>query len=67
LLIYYLEKRATSTAKYYVALLDKLNEQLVSKHQGNLSKGILFLRENAAAPHKAAIQHQKLADFTLKF
>jgi hypothetical protein len=27
-----------------------------------LSKGILFLQDNAA-PHKAAITHQKLADF----
>jgi hypothetical protein len=28
----YLEKGATSTAKYYVALLDKLKQQLVCKH-----------------------------------
>jgi hypothetical protein len=67
LLIDYLEKRATITAKYYVALLDKLNKTLVSKHQGKLSKGILFLQENVAAPHKAAIEELKLADFTLKF
>jgi hypothetical protein len=61
LLVDYLEKFATITTKYYVALLDKLKQQLVSKHQGNLSKGILFLQDNAA-PHKVAITHQKLAD-----
>jgi hypothetical protein len=57
LLVDYLEKCASITAKYYSALLDKLKQQLVSK----LSKGILFLKDNAA-PHKVAITHQKLAD-----
>jgi hypothetical protein len=56
----YLENGATITAKYYVALLDKLKQQLVSKRRGKLSKGILFLQDNAA-PHKA-ITHQKLAE-----
>jgi hypothetical protein len=58
-----LEKDATITAKYYVALLNKLKQQLVSKCLGKLSKGILFLQDNAA-PHKAAITrtHQKLED-----
>jgi histone-lysine N-methyltransferase SETMAR len=37
---------------------------MVSKRRGKLSKGILFLEDNAA-PHKTAITHQKLAD--LKF
>jgi hypothetical protein len=40
---------------------DKLKQQLISKRRGKLSKGILFLQDNAA-PHKAAITHQKLAD-----
>jgi histone-lysine N-methyltransferase SETMAR len=31
-----------------------------------LSKGILFLQDNAA-PHKAAITHQKLADLHFEF
>jgi hypothetical protein len=31
LLVDYLEQGATITAKYYVALLDKLKQQLVSK------------------------------------
>jgi hypothetical protein len=46
---------------YYVALVDKLKQHLVSKCRGKLSKGILFLQDNAA-PHKAAITHQQLAD-----
>jgi hypothetical protein len=45
----------------YVALLDKLNQPLVSKHQGKLSKQILFLQDTAAPP-KAAIIYQKVAD-----
>jgi hypothetical protein len=42
-------------------LLDKLKQQLVSKLQGNLLKGILFLQDNAA-PHKSTIMQQKLTD-----
>jgi hypothetical protein len=38
-----------------------MKQQLVSKHWGKLSKGILFLQDSAA-PHKMAIMHQKLAD-----
>jgi histone-lysine N-methyltransferase SETMAR len=34
---------------------------LVSKHRGKLSKGILFLQDNAA-PHKVAITHRNLTD-----
>jgi hypothetical protein len=33
----------------------------VSRRRGKLSKGILFLQDNAA-PHKAAIKHHKLTD-----
>jgi transposase len=61
LLVDYLEKGATITAKYYVALLEKLKQQLVSKRRGKLSKGILFLEDNSAS-HKAAITHKKLAE-----
>jgi hypothetical protein len=60
LLAYYLYKQS-----YYVALLDKLKHQLVSKLRGKLSKGILFLQEHAA-PHKAAIRHQKFAALHFK-
>jgi hypothetical protein len=52
---------ATIMANYYTALLVKLKQPLASKCQGKISKGILFLQDNAA-PHKAAITYQKLAD-----
>jgi histone-lysine N-methyltransferase SETMAR len=61
LLVDYLEEGTTITAEYCVALLNKLKQQPISKRRGKLSKGILFL-EDIAAPHKAAIKHQKLAD-----
>jgi hypothetical protein len=61
LLVDYLQKYATTTAKYYDALLDKLKQQLVSKRRGKFSKGILVLEDNTA-PHKAAVKHQKFAD-----
>jgi hypothetical protein len=32
--VYYMEKGSTIKAKYYVALFDKLKQQLVSKHRG---------------------------------
>jgi hypothetical protein len=44
LLVQYLEKGATITAKYYVALLVEMKQQLVSKHGGKLSKGILCFK-----------------------
>jgi hypothetical protein len=60
-MVYCLMKSATIMSKYHVALLEKLKQQLVSKHQGKLSKGILFLQDNSG-PHKAAITQQKFAD-----
>lgn len=60
-LVDYLEQGAAIMAKYYVALLDKLKQQLVSKRRGKRSKLILLLHANAA-PHEEAITHQKLAD-----
>jgi transposase len=56
-----MEKGVVMTAEYCVALLDKLNQQLVSKRRDKLWKGILLLQDNAAH-HKAAITHQKLGD-----
>jgi histone-lysine N-methyltransferase SETMAR len=61
LLVDYLYKGAAIMAKYYVALLDKLKQQVVSKRRGKLSKGILILQDKAA-PHKAAITHQTFSD-----
>jgi hypothetical protein len=64
LLIDHLDKGPTTTAWYYVALLDKLKQQLVYKHRYKLSKGIFFLQDNAS-PHKKSVSHQKLAIFIL--
>jgi hypothetical protein len=61
LLVDYLEKGTSITAEYYVALLDKLRQQLVHKRQVKLSKEILFLQDNAAL-QKVGITHRKLAD-----
>jgi hypothetical protein len=61
LLVDYVERGAAITAKYCVALLDEMKQQLVSKHRCKLSKRVLF-HQDSAAPHKAAITHQKLAD-----
>jgi hypothetical protein len=56
LLVHFLEKATTIMAKYYIALLDKLKLQLVSKRRGKLSKGILFLQD-VVAPRKVVITH----------
>jgi hypothetical protein len=61
LIVDYLEKGETNTAEYYVELLDKLKQELLSKRRGKLSKGIFFLQDNATF-QKAAITLQKLAD-----
>jgi hypothetical protein len=49
LLVGCLENGETITAKYSVALLDTLKQQLVSKRRGKLSKGILFLQDYFSA------------------
>jgi hypothetical protein len=56
------EKGATITAKYCVALLDKLKQHLILKYESKLSKGILF-PQDIAASYKAANAHQKLSGF----
>jgi uracil DNA glycosylase len=61
LLVDYIEKCSTITAKSFVALLDKMKPQTVSRPRGKLSKIILLLQGNSA-PHKAAITLQKLPD-----
>jgi hypothetical protein len=62
----YLEKGAMIMTKYYIAFLDKLKQQLVSKHRGKLWKGILSFQDNVA-PLRAAIAHQKLANLLCEF
>jgi hypothetical protein len=44
LLVDYLEKGATITVEYCVALLDKLKQQLISKRRGKLSKETCFFK-----------------------
>jgi histone-lysine N-methyltransferase SETMAR len=61
LLVDHLEKGATITDSYYTSLLDKVKQAMVSKQQGKLSKGVLFLQDNASS-RMAAITQQKLAD-----
>ena len=60
LMVDYLEKGATTTDSYYTPLLDKVKQAMVSKQQGKLSKGVLFLQD--ASSHTAAITQRKLAD-----
>jgi hypothetical protein len=66
LLIVCRENSANITAKYYVALLDKLKQQLVSKRRGKLPKGILSLQDNAAL-HKVPLGTRNWQIFTSKF
>lgn len=61
LLVEYLEKGAAITAKYYIALLDKWKQQLISIGRGKLLKGILFFLDNSV-PHKVAIMCQNMVD-----
>jgi len=61
LLADYIDKGATITDSYYTPLLDKVKQAMVSKQQGKLSKGVLFLQDNASS-HMAAITQQKLVD-----
>jgi hypothetical protein len=53
-------------AKYYVALLDKLKQQLVSKHQGKFLKDSCFFK-TAPPLRKRPLCTRKWQIFTLKF
>jgi hypothetical protein len=61
-----LGKGVTIMAMDYVALLDRLKQQLVSKRRNKLSKGILFLQDSAA-PHKGPFPTRNWQVFSLKF
>jgi len=52
LLIGYLPKGQTINAEYYLSLLAQLKEILKEKRHGNITKGVLFLHDNAPA-HRA--------------
>ena len=56
LLIDYLPKDQTINAKYYSSLLVQLKGTLKEKHHGKVTKGVLFLHENAPAHRALAIQ-----------
>jgi histone-lysine N-methyltransferase SETMAR len=60
LLINYLPKGQTINAEYCLSLLVQLKDILKEKHGGNVSKGVLFLHDNAPA-HWALATQKKLA------
>jgi len=60
LLIDYLRKGQTIKAKYYSSLLVQLKDILKGKRRSKLTKGVLFLHDNAPA-HRALATQKKLA------
>jgi len=59
LLIDYLPKGQTINAEYYLSLLVQLKDILKEKHRGQVTKGGLFLHDNALA-HRALATQKKL-------
>jgi histone-lysine N-methyltransferase SETMAR len=66
IMIDYLEYGKTVNKEYYTSLLTKLRDEIKAKRRGKLSKGILFLQDNAS-PHTANVTLAKLKElaFTL--
>jgi len=60
LLIDYLPKGQTINSEYYSSLLMQLKDILKKKCRGNVTKGVLFLHNNALA-HQALATQKKLA------
>ena len=60
LLIDYLPKGRTINAEYYTTLLVQLKDILKEKRRGKVTKGVLFLHDNALA-HRALATQKKLA------
>ena len=60
LLIAYLPKGQTINAEYYSSLLAPLTDILKKKRRGKVTKGVLFLHDNAPA-HRALATQKKLA------
>jgi len=60
LIIDYLPKGRTINAEYYSSLLMQLKDILKEKRHGKVTKGVLFLHDNAPA-HRALATHKKLA------
>ena len=57
---HYLPKGQTINVKYYSSLLVQLKDILKEKRHGNVTKGVLFLHDNAPA-HLALATQKKLA------
>lgn len=55
----YLEHGKSITGEYYASLLTKLRAKIVESRRGKLTKGVLFLQDNAPA-HKSLIALQKI-------
>jgi len=60
LLIDYLPKGQTIKAEYYSSLLVQLKEIWKEKCRGKITKGVLFLHDNAPS-HRALATQKKLA------
>ena len=60
LLIDYLPKGQTINAEYYSSLLVQLKDNLKGKRRGKVTKGVLFLHDNAPA-HRTLATQKKLA------
>jgi len=60
LLIDYLPKGQTINAVYYSSLLVQLKDNLKGKRHGKVTKGVLFLHDNAPA-HRTLATQKKLA------
>jgi len=61
----YLQKGMTITGKYYVALLDRLDEAIRIKRPGLQKKKVLFHHDNAPA-HRSAVARAKLRELRYK-
>ena len=60
-MIDFLVQGRTITGDYYSTLLTTLREKIEEKRRGKLSKGVLFLQDNAPA-HKSHVAMQKIRD-----
>jgi len=58
LLIVYLPKGQTINAEYYLSLLVQLKDILKEKHCRKVTKGVLFLHDNAPAQQALATQRK---------
>jgi hypothetical protein len=59
-------KGCSHTTKYYVALLYRPKQNLISKRLGKLTKGISFPQDHADS-HKAANMQKQLADLHFEY